>query len=286
MKEIRTLKPSEIEIRVQQVNDKGTGCSLLLYKNARADMEILDETFGASGWQRRHEVINNNLFCTISIWDEDKKEWIDKQDVGTEGNFEKEKSQATDSFKRAAVNVGIGRELYSAPSIWIKLRQNEVEEVPSQYRSNPSSPKYRLNYNVKFFVDSIKYGGDKKITSLVIVDQNGECRYSYQFGNVNALPRNDSRLTSNLPEPIPLREGTFTEESNINNNLNINTAANTTISPESKMQLALNTLIDFGKYRGSTLGYIKQTDPQYFDWLSHSAKSMNIKDACDIIAHA
>lgn len=284
MKEIRTLKPSEIEIRVQQVNDKGTGCSLLLYKNARADMEILDETFGASGWQRRHEVINNNLFCTISIWDEDKKEWIDKQDVGTEGNFEKEKSQATDSFKRAAVNVGIGRELYSAPSIWIKLRQNEVEEVPSQYRSNPNSPKYRLNYNVKFFVDSIKYGGDKKITSLVIVDQNGECRYSYQFGNVST--RGESSFPSNLPEPVALRENTFAADNSVNNNLNANVATNTEMNLQDRMKLALNTLIDFGKYRGSTLGYIKQADPQYFDWLSHSAKSMNIKDACDIIAHA
>lgn len=117
MKEFRDLTASEIECRVNTVSEKG--CSLLLYKDARCDMKILDETVGRQNWQRSHEVINGNLFCNVSIYDEDKKEWVKKQDVGTESYTEKEKGQASDSFKRACFNWGIGRELYTAPFIWI-----------------------------------------------------------------------------------------------------------------------------------------------------------------------
>lgn len=117
MKEFRDLTASEIECRVNTVSEKG--CTLLLYKDARCDMKILDETVGRQNWQRSHEVINGNLFCNVSIYDEEKKEWVKKQDVGTETYTEKEKGQASDSFKRACFNWGIGRELYTAPFIWI-----------------------------------------------------------------------------------------------------------------------------------------------------------------------
>ena len=83
-------------------------------------MKILDETVGPENWKRSHELINGNLFCNVSIWDEGKKEWVTKQDVGTESYTEKEKGQASDAFKRACFNWGIGRELYTAPFIWIK----------------------------------------------------------------------------------------------------------------------------------------------------------------------
>ena len=113
----RDLRADEIECRVNTVSENG--CSLLLYKDARCDMKILDETVKPSNWQRSHELINGNLFCNVSIYDEDKKEWITKQDVGTESYTEKEKGQASDSFKRACFNWGIGRELYTSPFIWI-----------------------------------------------------------------------------------------------------------------------------------------------------------------------
>ncbi len=118
MKQFRTLTAGDIECRVSTVSDKG--CSLLLYKDARCDMKILDETVGPENWQRSHELVNGNLFCNVSIWDESKKEWVTKQDVGTESYTEKEKGQASDAFKRACFNWGIGRELYTAPFIWIK----------------------------------------------------------------------------------------------------------------------------------------------------------------------
>ena len=118
MKQFRALTAGDIECRVSTVSDKG--CSLLLYKDARCDMKILDETVGPENWKRSHEMINGNWFCNGSLWDEGKKEWVTKQDVGTESYTEKEKGQASDAFKRACFNWGIGRELYTAPFIWIK----------------------------------------------------------------------------------------------------------------------------------------------------------------------
>lgn len=112
----RDLKKDEIDVRVSFV--KENGFSVLLYKDARADMIILDETVGAMNWKREHTRDNKN--CIVSIWDNKKNMWISKEDTGTESNNEREKGLASDSFKRACFNWGIGRELYTAPFIWIK----------------------------------------------------------------------------------------------------------------------------------------------------------------------
>lgn len=119
----RDLTAEDIECRVQSV--KANGLILLLYKNARVDMNILDETVGADRWQRSHEVINGNLYCNVGIWfpKDDKRdfaEWVWKQDCGVESNTEAQKGEASDSFKRACFNWGIGRELYTSPFIFIK----------------------------------------------------------------------------------------------------------------------------------------------------------------------
>lgn len=111
----RDLRADEIECRVAQCTEKGV--SLLLYKDARCDQTILDETVGEFGWQRTHTRENAN--CIVSLWDEKKQQWISKEDTGTESNTEKEKGLASDSFKRACFNWGIGRELYTAPNIKI-----------------------------------------------------------------------------------------------------------------------------------------------------------------------
>lgn len=111
----RDLRADEIDCRIAQV--KSNGLSLLLYKDARCDMNILDETVGPFNWQRAHTRDNAN--CIVSIYDEDKKQWVSKEDTGTESNTEKEKGLASDSFKRACFNWGIGRELYTAPFIWV-----------------------------------------------------------------------------------------------------------------------------------------------------------------------
>lgn len=112
--EFRRLKADEIEARIQQANDKF--CRILLYKNARVDMAILDETVGPMNWQRSHKEIDGKIYCAVAIRDE-QGTWVSKEDVGVESNIDKEKGQASDSFKRACTNWGIGRELYTSPSI-------------------------------------------------------------------------------------------------------------------------------------------------------------------------
>lgn len=118
----RELTPNDIEVRVQSV--KPNGLVLLLYKNARVDMNILDETVGAENWQREHYECKGNLFCRIGIKCND--EWIYKSDCGTESNTEAQKGEASDSFKRACFNWGIGRELYTSPFIWIPAEKCNI----------------------------------------------------------------------------------------------------------------------------------------------------------------
>ena len=177
--EIRLLRADEIECRIGTINEKGL--SLLLYKDARADMKILDETFGVFGWKRTHQSIDGNLYCTVEIWDSEKQSWIAKQDVGTVSYTEKEKGQASDSFKRACVSVGIGRELYSAPFIWVSAQKCNIQ------RRND-----KLICYDKFSVSEISYSKDREITALSIV--NGDTRevvYSMFPKNVqNAQPVN------------------------------------------------------------------------------------------------
>jgi hypothetical protein len=94
---------------------------MLLYKNARVDRQMLDETFGQMNWQDRYSEHKGNLFCSIGVYDADKKEWVWKEDCGTESNTEKEKGEASDAFKRAGFRWGIGIELYSSPFIFLQV---------------------------------------------------------------------------------------------------------------------------------------------------------------------
>lgn len=148
----RDLRADEIDCRVSTCHQNGV--SLLLYKDARADMIILDETVGAENWQRSHELINGNLFCNVSIRCDG--EWVTKQDVGTESYTEKEKGQASDSFKRACFNWGLGRELYTAPFIWVSASDCNMKQVNGKWTTND-----------KFVVNEIQIE-NKRITGLSI----------------------------------------------------------------------------------------------------------------------
>ena len=174
---IRLLKADEIECRISMVNEKGL--SLLLYKDARVDQKILDETFGIFGWKRSHQCIDGNLYCTVEIRDEKTGEWIAKQDVGAMSYSEKEKGQASDSFKRACFNWGIGRELYTAPFIWIPAGKAEIQSKETQNREK----KYYCND--RFSVSSIEYNNKKEISALVVVNGKGEAVYVMKSKNVS-----------------------------------------------------------------------------------------------------
>lgn len=158
----RNLKANEIDVRVQSYVPNSKGAILLLYKDARCDMNILDETVGVMNWQRSHTRDNAN--CIVSIYDNDKGIWVSKEDTGTESFTEKEKGLASDSFKRACFNWGIGRELYTSPFIWVNIADNEV------YNGKISS-------RLKFSVKEISYQ-DNVITHLVIIDNNNKVRFS------------------------------------------------------------------------------------------------------------
>lgn len=178
----RRLKASEVEARVAQVKEKWL--SVLLYKDARVDQNILDETVGPENWQRSHELIGNNLYCTVSIWDKDKEQWIGKQDVGTESNMEAQKGQASDSFKRACFNWGIGRELYTAPFIRIDL-ENGIDKY------------------TKFDVQDIDYDEDGNINLLRITVNN---KVVYEYIN-DFISEKEQVVLKNLCEKVGLDVG-------------------------------------------------------------------------------
>lgn len=164
-REIRLLEADEIECRVATINEKGV--SLLLFKDARVDQKILDETFTPFGWSRSHQNIEGNLYCTVEIWDEDKLQWVGKQDVGTMSYSEKEKGQASDSFKRACFNWGIGRELYTAPFIWIPASKVAIQKKGDKYVTTE-----------RFNVKEISYNAKREIVSLIITNSQNTVLFS------------------------------------------------------------------------------------------------------------
>lgn len=169
--EFRKLREDEIDCRIATVNEKGL--SLLLYKDARVDQNILDETVGPMNWQRHHSRDNAN--CTVAIWDAEKKQWIEKEDTGTESNTEKEKGLASDSFKRACFNWGIGRELYTAPFIWISA---DACRITDSGRKN--NGKQVFTSNDKFCVSRIGYENGN--ISLLEIKNSKSRKIVYSFG--------------------------------------------------------------------------------------------------------
>lgn len=172
MEKFRTLKANEIEVRVSQI--ASNWATLLLYKNARVDMDILDESVGVLNWKREHKRDNAN--CVVSIWDDEKKEWISKEDTGTESYTEKEKGLASDSFKRACVNLGIGRELYTSPTIFITPRKDMVKKGREGEFYENTKGKYETK--TRFYVELIDYDENRNITNLIIRDNENNVRFS------------------------------------------------------------------------------------------------------------
>ena len=176
---IRPLRADEIEIRIARI--KKGGYQLLLYKDSRCDKRILDEVFGMMGWKNEYQEIKGNLYCTISVWNNDLKQWISKQDCGTKSNVEKEKGEASDAFKRAATAWGIGRELYTRLFIWVnggvqpKLNAKKEQIVVS------GEPQYELiNPFMKWHVGKLEVDEEtEKIVGLTVEDDKGIQVYSY-----------------------------------------------------------------------------------------------------------
>jgi len=171
LNEIPLLTAQDVELRVSQLQQTNYGvyATLLVYKDARTDFAMLNKVFGPLGWQRKHCVIEGNLYCTVSVWDEEHQRWIERMDVGVPSNTESEKGAASDSFKRACFNYSLGTELYDAPIIRFKLADNEVS-----MGSNGKPKTY-----AKFQVGTMIYDRDKRcFTEFTVLDQEGNVRFS------------------------------------------------------------------------------------------------------------
>ncbi len=195
MSKFRKLKADEIECRIQQCTQKG--CSLLLYKTARTDRTLLDETYG-DYWQNDFKVIDGKMYGGIGIYNKDIKEWLWRWDCGTESNSEAEKGQASDCFKRAGFKWGIGVELYSAPFIWLnvktKLKDGKKYELENKFQD--------------FSVQTIGYSDNGNINKLIIVDTKTNEKL-YELGKViqikkeqpqpqQTLSNNDFEIIANV----------------------------------------------------------------------------------------
>ncbi len=193
MCKFRDLRADEVEVRVAQVDKKaGKWCTLLLYKDARCDQNILDETVGATNWQRHHTRDNAN--CIVSIWDHEKQQWIEKEDTGTESNTEAQKGLASDSFKRACFNWGIGRELYTAPLIFVNAQDFQGKD---NYEIKEFNGKYQPKAD--FYVDKMEVV-NKRITFLVIKNRKKSNKVVFTWGKAGADP---NQMDLGLPDETP-----------------------------------------------------------------------------------
>ena len=183
----RPLTANEIECRVGNVAQSGSGFFLLLYKNARVDQTILDETFGAWNWQSKYYQVKNTMVCSVGVYNEKRNEWIWKDNGGDDDyQAEQVKAELSDAFKRACFNWGIGRELYYSPKIWINATSDNTTKA---------------RYSVKV----IEYDDKKRITRLVIInDKTKEVVFLYGKDTKNAetatLPPKQGDTSANEPK--------------------------------------------------------------------------------------
>lgn len=186
--DFRLLQANEIRVREgQKTKTTPQKKALLLYKDARADMERLDEQFGSYGWQREHKDVHGVTYCGVSIWDSEHSHWVTKWDAGEPSNTSPQKGEASDSFKRACVNWGIGRELYTAPRIYVDLSVNTYDLV----------------------VLDIDYDKNRKICRLTIADSRGNI--IYQMRGKNAPNAAKTPIIQN-PTPQPQQENKQDEQ--------------------------------------------------------------------------
>ena len=159
----KLLTKDQIEVKIKQV--KSNGVLMLLYKTARTDMDILDELYGPENWQSDYREIKGNLYAGIAVRDHETGNWVWKWDCGIEsradGDGNEKKGEASDAFKRAGFKWGIGRELYTAPFIWVST---DVVPVKSDDRGHCQL----ANPFEKFYVSHIEYNDKNEISKLTI----------------------------------------------------------------------------------------------------------------------
>ena len=259
----RDLTPEDVEVRVAMA--KANGVSLLVYKDARVDQDILDETVGKYNWRKKYEVINDNLYCTISIKDPIANEWIDKMDCGVESNTEKEKGEASDAQKRAGFVWGIGRELYTVPFVWVSSDKCEIVQND------------RGGYQCKttFSVNHMKVE-NKKITELQITNnKTGEVVWSMnnviKTSTVEVEATNTVKKTETKPATTASKSVTTTTKKP-----SLTDALKATYKNKTGKTLSLQQTIDACK--------TESAKTKFLEWLKEQAnKKTEIAEQCKIV---
>ncbi len=197
----REVKAEEIDVKYEVYNENAI--VLTLYKNARVDQNILDEAVGPLNWQKRYSRENKN--CIVSIWDDEKKQWIEKEDTGVSseiGDFEK--GLASDSFKRACFVWGIGRALYSAKNLKLMLTQKELGEF-----ADLKNKKVYLTFTVLDIeykngeIENLTIGGSQKGTVKLKKYFSKTEKPKLQIAEANTQKRSEKNESSEYPEVIP-----------------------------------------------------------------------------------
>lgn len=170
----RPLEADEIECRVGTVGKNGNGLSLLLYKTSRTDMDILDETVGPEGWSCEYYECKGTLFCRIGIRTDPADKWVYKDNAGAPSNMEAQKGEASDALKRAGFAWSIGRELYTAPFIWVPATKCNIQ---------PQGNKFTCYDKFKVAKVAIEEDdrGHRRITGIRIVNEkSGQVVFSWK----------------------------------------------------------------------------------------------------------
>lgn len=196
----------EIDFRVQSIN-KGGYATILAYKDARVDMNRLDAVYGIEGWQKKYDLIDGHLFCSVGVYSEKLNQWVWKQDVGTESNTEKEKGEASDAFKRACFNLGIGRELYAYPVIQVALKKDEWELKGDR-------PVSTWNLKLKEWVWFSEFN-DGKLTYLSCVDNKKETRFTFGSSANHKTPTQKPEQPEQPKSPEPVKMMTEEQKNKI-----------------------------------------------------------------------
>lgn len=184
------LTVDQVDFRIQSISQSGWAI-ILVYKDARVDMDRLDEAVGRGYWQRKHEFKNGILYCSVGLWNKEIGQWVWVEDAGTESNTEKEKGQASDAFKRACFNLGIGRELYDYPTILVQLR-------PEEFEKNGQRVKQTNKLKLKQWKWKAEFNGNK-VAGLSATDEKGQVRFSHGTLRVNGAQRNTPQQQNNAP---------------------------------------------------------------------------------------
>lgn len=266
-KKIPLLEKDDIEVRIQQAC-KGNKALALLYKTSRTDMRILDEVFGIYGWKDEYKEIKGNLYCGISIYDESKKEWITKWDCGIESQQDdgnERKAEASDALKRAGFKLGIGRELYSAPMIFISAETEVVGKTPK------GKDKYGLvNPFEKYSVSRIAYNDRREIAALQIVDSknNNVFDWTLEKGQTHIKPT----TATTSPDSNASKNEAAKEEKSV--------TTQTTQSNGMTMEQALAYKVSWGVHKGKAF---KDMPENYLKWIVEKNENAKTREAARLV---